>query len=88
MSVATEQMICQEHLRTVVYVHDDNGRGRESGRLPFELEDTFIHLTKIWFRQGLGCHGHQFWVSGDMQHQVHIGNEQTGALADRRVWVR
>ena len=42
MSVATEQMICQEHLWTVVYVHDDSGRGSTNGRLPFELNSTSI----------------------------------------------
>ena len=54
MSVATEQMICQEHLWNVVYVHDDSGRGSTNGRLPFELDDTFIPERKFDSAEGSG----------------------------------
>ena len=52
MSVATEQMICQGHLWTVVYVHDDSGRGLANGRLPFELDHTFIPERKFGSAEG------------------------------------
>ena len=99
MSVATEQMICQEHLWTVLYVHDDSGWGSTNGRLPFELDDTLIPERKFGFRRGLGCHGHvdaynhtglfraflaQVRWNGDVQDQVRDGNEQTGHMEDPR----
>ena len=35
-----------------MYVHDDSGRGSTNGRLPFELDDTFIPERKFGSSEG------------------------------------
>ena len=62
MAVVTEQMISQGDLSIVVYIHDDNGQGYTTGRLPCELDGTSIperktdtsepEITQGFFTQG------------------------------------
>ena len=42
MAVVTEQMISLGDLWIVVYIHDDSGQGDTTGRLPCEVDDTYI----------------------------------------------